>query len=164
MTGVARPTAPGRCGSALQEFRFLGSVCLLGRIPRPPSWWAHAWQELHCPPPPGGVAVDNKSSTAHCPQAERGSVLHEFQCPLPQGIEVVHDGSCKAHSPRAVWQCVVGVPLPTAPRRCGSALQEFHCPVPPGSEAAYCGSCTAQCPPAMRQCIAGVALRNAPKQ
>ena len=39
VAGIRLPTAPTQCGSALQEFRFLGSDRLLGRIPRPPSWW-----------------------------------------------------------------------------------------------------------------------------
>ena len=71
IVGVALPTAPRHCGSALQEFRSLGSDRLLGRTPRPPSWWALALQEFHCPPPPGRVAVHCTSSTAHSPQAVR---------------------------------------------------------------------------------------------
>ena len=125
-------TTPHHTGSALQEFRSLGSDRLLGRTPRPPSWWARALQEFHRPPPSGSVAV-------HC-------------------------RSCTAHRPQAVWQCIAGVPQPTAPKQCGSALQEYHSPLPPGSVAVHSRSCTAHCPQAERQCIAGVALPTAPRQ
>ena len=67
-------------------------------------------------------------------------------------------------APRAVRQCIVGVALPTAPRRCGSVLQDVYCPLPQGSAAVYCRSSTAHCPQAVRQCIAGVPLPTTPRQ
>ena len=68
-------TAPEQCGSALQGFRSLGSDCLLGRTQCPPSWWARALQEFHCPQPPDGVAVHCRTCTAHCPQAVRQCIV-----------------------------------------------------------------------------------------
>ena len=134
-----------------------------------------------------------------------GGALQEFQCSLPLGSEAVHCGGCTAHCPQAVWQCIArvpllrqrpppgqdspspkpvgpriaGIPLPTAPRRCGSALhelhcplprrneavhlQELHCPLPPGSEAVRCRSSTAHCPQTMWLCKAGAPLPAAHK-
>ena len=98
--GVALPTAPRQCGSALQE--------------------------LHCPPPPGPGAVCCRSTTAHCPR-QGGSVLQEMPGPLPQGREAVSGGSTTPHCPQAMRQCKARFPLPTAPRLPSSAL---HCPLP----------------------------------
>ena len=85
MAGVALPTAPKRCGSALHEFDCLlppssvavhcrdsahyGCGRLLGRTPLPPSWWPHALREFR----------------RRC-----GSALQEFHCPLTRGSEAVH--------------------------------------------------------------------------
>ena len=49
-------------------------------------------------------------------------------------------------APQVVRPCIVGGPLPTAPRHSGSVLHEVHCPLPPGSEAVYCRRSTAHCP------------------
>ena len=124
-----------------------------------------ALQELHCPLPLSSVAVHDRASTAHCPQAVR-------QTPCPPGSVAVHCRNSTAHCPRAVWQCIAGVPLfrqppppgrdspspqlvgpriarvplPTAPGWCGSALQELHWPLPLGSGAVRYMSCTAHCP------------------
>ena len=38
----------------------------------------------------------------------------------------MHCRSSNAHCPTAVWECIIEVPLPTAPRQYGSALQEFR--------------------------------------
>ena len=84
------PTAPRRCGSALQEF--------------------------HCPLPPGSEVVHCRSCTTHCPQ-KGGSALQEFCCLLPEGSEAVHCRSCTAHCPQAMRPCIAGVALPTAPRQ-----------------------------------------------
>ena len=67
-------------------------------------------------------------------------------------------------SPQLMGPRIAGIPLPTAPRRCGSALQELHRPLPPGSVAVHNRSSTAHCPQAVRQCIVGVALPTAPRQ
>ena len=106
------PTNPRQCGNALQEYRSLDSVRLLDRTPRPPSWWARALQEFHCPLPLSGVAVHDKSCTARCPQAvwqcgagvplptaptQRGSALQEFHYPLPLGSMAMHDRRSTAH-------------------------------------------------------------------
>ena len=74
IAGIALPTAPGQCGSALQE--------------------------LHCPLPPGSVAVHCRSCTAHCPlptgsavdscrsstasaHRQNGDSVHEVAPPYP---------------------------------------------------------------------------------
>ena len=75
IAGVPLPTAPRQCASALQELPSLGSDHLLSRTPRPPSWWAHALHEFHCPPPPGNVAVHCRSCTTYCTQALRQCVV-----------------------------------------------------------------------------------------
>ena len=66
-------------------------------------------------------------------------------------------------APQVVRQCIVGGPLPTAPRHSGSVLQEVHCPLPLRSEAVYCRSGTAHCVEAVRQCVAGGPLPTAPR-
>ena len=71
-------------------------------------------QEFQCPLPVGGEAVYCRS-------------LHY---PLPPGSEAVHCRSCTTQRTKAVRQCIAGVPLPTACRRCGGALQEYHYPLP----------------------------------
>ena len=63
IAAVRLPTAHGHCGSALQEYR------LLGNIPPPPSWWARALHECHCPLPPAGMALHYSSCPGHCPKA-----------------------------------------------------------------------------------------------
>ena len=82
---------------------------------------------------------------------------------MPLSSEAVHNRSSTAHCPGAVRQCIAGVPLPTAPRRCGSSLRDLHCPLPPGKEAVYCRSPTAHCTQAVRQCMAGIALSHCPQ-
>ena len=109
-----------------------------------------ALPELHCPLPPGSKAVYCRSSTVHCPQV--GVPL--FRQRPPPGKD--------SASPQLVGRRLAGVPLPTAPRRCGSALQALHRPLPPGSLAVRCRSSTAHRPRAVRQCIAGVPLPAAP--
>ena len=83
---------------------------------------------------------------------------------MPPASEAIHYRSCTAHCPQAVWQCIGGVKLPTAPRQRGSALQELRCPLLSGSEAVHCRSCTVQCPEAVREFITGVALPTVPRQ
>ena len=110
--------------------------------------------------------------------------MQELHCRLTPGSEAVHRRSCTAPYPRAVWRCIAGVPLLTAPRQRGSALQElrylgsdhhlgrtpcppswwdhalqeFHCSPSPGGVAVHCMSCTTHCPQAVRQCIVGVTV------
>ena len=95
--------------------------------------------------PLGSEAVHCRRSTTHCPLAvrqyiakvalpavppPRGSALQELHYPLPQALrhcivglslppsnEAVYCRSCTAHYPHEVWQCMVGVALPAAPRR-----------------------------------------------
>ena len=160
-------------GAAVPCSRSICSDRLLGRTPRPPSWWARAdggcclLQALHRQRPPPGQ--DSPSPQLVGPRqwgqpSPAVATLQEFHCPLPPGSVAVHCRSCTAHCPQAVRQCIAGVPLPTAPRQCGSALQELHYPLPPGSEAVHSRSCTAHCPQKVRQCIAGVVLPTAPRQ
>ena len=53
---------PALMGAAVPRGCSLDSDRLLGRTPRPPSSWARALHEFHCPPPPGSVAVHCRSS------------------------------------------------------------------------------------------------------
>ena len=132
-----------------------------------------AWRCAALPLPPGSGVVRCRSCTPHCPK-QSGSALQELHCPWPQGSVAMHcrktalqattaswaglpvataggPAQCRsstAHCPQAVWQCIAGAALPTAPRQCGSALQALHCAVPPSSG----------------ECIAGVALPTAPRQ
>ena len=145
---VPMPTAPRKCGSALQEHRSLGSDRLLGRTPHPLSWLARALHAFHCPPPPSGVAMHCRNCIAYCPQEVRqcvagvappaserqcGSWLQDFKCPLSWSSVAVHCTTSAAHFPK----------------QCSSALHEFHCPLPPGSEALHCRRSTAHCPRAV---------------
>ena len=83
------------------------------------------------------------------PHRQCGSALQEFHCPLPLGsVVAVHCRSSTTPCPHLVWQCMAGVPLPTAPTQLGSALHEFHCPLPPPSVALHCRNSTAHCPQA----------------
>ena len=54
--GDPLPTAPRQCGSAPQESHYLL-----------PHGSGSEQQELHCGLPPGGVAVEPKIPTVHCP-------------------------------------------------------------------------------------------------
>ena len=155
--GAPLPTAPRRCGSAVQEFH-----CPLPRRSEARCTSSTA----HCPLPPDSVVVQSRSSTAHCPQAVRQCIAG---VPLPTapvrqcvaGNEAVRCRSSTAHCPQAVRQCAARVPQPTAPRRCGGAKQELHCPLPTSSEAVQYKSCAAHCPQAVWQCIAEVPLLTA---
>ena len=64
----------------------------------------------------------------HCllPLGSECNALQELHCPLSLGSEALHCTSSTAQCPWAVWQCMKGVPLRTAPRRCGSALHDLH--------------------------------------
>ena len=74
---------------------------------------------------------------------------HQVHCPLPPGSAEKNSRRSTARCPQAVGQCIAGVPLPTAPRRCDSVLQELHCLLPPGSAVVYRRSSTAPCPQAV---------------
>ena len=99
-----------------------------------------AWQEFYHPIPIGSVAV-------HC--------RNPSPPPFPATMELICRRST-GHCPKAVWRCIVGVPLPTAPRQCGGALRELHCPVTACSGAVHCISCTVYCHRAVWQHIARV--------
>ena len=103
-----------------------------------------AWQELHCPPPPGVVAVHRSSCTTHCPQA----VWHYIA-----GVSLFRQRPRPEKESLSLADPRIGqVPLPDAPRRRGSALQElYRRPLPPGSEAVHCRIFTAHCHEALRQ-------------
>ena len=126
IAGVALPTAPRQCGSALRELRR--------------------------PLPPGSEAVHCRSSTPHCPRAVRqciagvalstaprqcGSALRELRRPLPQ----------------AGRQCIAGDARPTAPREGGSERREYHSPLPSGNAAVRSTISIAHSPQAAWQCV-----------
>ena len=175
---VPLPTAPRRCCNALQEFH----------CPLPPGIEAMCCTSCiaHCP-----QAVRQCIAGVALPSAPRrsGSAWHEYHCPLPSTSDTLHGRSCTVHCPGSVVvhcrNCapkaatasmaghtvpqlegphVAGLPLPSAPRRCGSAVHEFHCPLTPRSKVVLCRSSTTHCPQAVTQCSAGVALSTSPRQ
>ena len=167
--GAPLPMAPGRCGSRT--------------IPT-----------VHCPAHCGSRLQDSQPM-AHWPQTVRAAMCRmsstapkqcsgvppDVHCTLPPGSAVIYCKSSTAHCPKAGGQCTkgvrcsvnVGVPLPTANRRCGRQAPEFHCPLPQGSVTVgvplpptrrQCDrkSSVAHCPKAVQQCTAGVPLPTAP--
>ena len=125
----------------------------LPKIPRPtaPKLCGNALQELHCPRP---QAVWQPIARVPLPIApkEWASVMQELHCPLTPGGVPVHFMSCKDHYPQALWHCIPGVQLRTAPR-----------PLLQGSEDVHGKSCTAHYPKEVRHCIARVARPIAPR-
>ena len=140
-----------------------------------------ALQELHWPLTQGNEEMHWRNFTTLSPSTEAVHSKSDH-CPLTPGSEGVHCRSCNAQCPQALWRCIAGVLLPTAPKECGIALHEFHCPLPSssvavnctsstphypealrelhcppllGSEGVHCRSCTSHCPQAVWQCIAG---------
>ena len=68
------------------------------------------------------LGSDRLLSTTPRPPSWSARALEEFHCPLPLGTVAVHHRSCPAHGRQAVWQCIVGIALPTAPMQCDNAL------------------------------------------
>ena len=91
---AALPFAAEPCGSALRDFRSLGSDRRLGRTSRCPQLVG-----------PRIAGVPLASAPRQC-----GSALQELNCPLPLGSAAVHRSST-AHCPHVVRRRITGVPL-----------------------------------------------------
>ena len=102
-------------------------------LPNATKHCGSALHEFHCPLPLGGEALPCKGSTAHYP--------HAMWQACPQ--EVRHS---TARCPQPVWQCIAGVPMPSATGQRGSALQELHWPLPQGNEEMQCRTSTTPSP------------------
>ena len=107
------------------------SAGLAGRLGRPSASWP--WGAVRCHM---SLGRRRRSSRA----------LKDFQFKLPL---------------QAVTQCIVGVALPTACRRCRSGWHELQCPLSKAVEAVHCKSSIVRCPQTARQSIGGAALSSA---
>ena len=75
----------------------------------------------HCTGQYGSALQEYRSSGSNCLVGRTpgrpcwwARALEDFRYPLPPGGTALHCSSCPAHCTKALWQCIVEVPFPTA--------------------------------------------------